>query len=58
MMKNKLVVFLVAGALLLLTPLIAQYFGNAWVRIIDIALLYVLLALGLNIVVEIGRAHV
>ena len=25
--------------------------GNAWVRIIDIALLYVLLALGLNIVV-------
>lgn len=51
MMKNKLVVFLVAGALLLLTPLIAQYFGNAWVRIIDIALLYVLLALGLNIVV-------
>ncbi|WP_428425678.1 branched-chain amino acid ABC transporter permease [Methylibium sp.] len=50
-MKNKLVVFLVAGVLLLLTPLVAQYFGNAWVRIIDIALLYVLLALGLNIVV-------
>ncbi|WP_130433678.1 branched-chain amino acid ABC transporter permease [Rivibacter subsaxonicus] len=51
MKNNKLVVFLIAGALLLLTPLIAQYFGNAWVRIIDIALLYVLLALGLNIVV-------
>jgi branched-chain amino acid transport system permease protein len=34
-----------------LLPLVAQYFGNAWVRIIDIALLYVLLALGLNIVV-------
>ncbi|WP_295641307.1 ABC transporter ATP-binding protein [uncultured Methylibium sp.] len=50
-MKNKLVVFLIAGALLLLTPLVAQYFGNAWVRIIDISLLYVLLALGLNIVV-------
>ena len=32
-------------------PLVAQQFGNAWVRIIDIALLYVLLALGLNIVV-------
>ena len=31
--------------------LVAQHFGNAWVRIIDIALLYVLLALGLNIVV-------
>src|SRR5207344_859356 len=36
---------------LLSLPLIAQQFGNAWVRIIDIALLYVLLALGLNIVV-------
>ena len=49
--KNKLVNFLIVAALLLVTPLIAQYFGNAWVRIIDIALLYVLLALGLNIVV-------
>ena len=27
------------------------HFGNAWVRIADMALLYVLLALGLNIVV-------
>ncbi len=48
---NKLSVFLIAGVLLLIAPLIAQQFGNAWVRIIDIALLYVLLALGLNIVV-------
>ena len=32
-------------------PLILQSFGNAWVRIADLALLYVLLALGLNIVV-------
>jgi len=51
MMKNKFVVFVAVGLLLLITPLIAQYFGNAWVRIIDVALLYVLLALGLNIVV-------
>jgi branched-chain amino acid transport system permease protein len=36
---------------LLILPLIAQQFGNAWVRILDFALLYVLLALGLNIVV-------
>ncbi|HUG23139.1 branched-chain amino acid ABC transporter permease [Piscinibacter sp.] len=50
-MKNKLFVFLAAGLFLLVTPLVAQYFGNAWVRIIDVALLYVLLALGLNIVV-------
>jgi branched-chain amino acid transport system permease protein len=49
--NNKLRNFLIAAALLLITPLIAQQFGNAWVRIIDIALLYVLLALGLNIVV-------
>jgi len=50
MKTNKLT--LVAAAIgLAILPLIAQYFGNAWVRIIDIALLYVLLALGLNIVV-------
>lgn len=48
---QKMVTFLVAAAVLLLVPLIAQQFGNAWVRIIDIALLYVMLALGLNIVV-------
>jgi branched-chain amino acid transport system permease protein len=50
-MKNKLVTFFVAAALLLVLPLVLQQFGNAWVRIVDIALLYVLLALGLNIVV-------
>jgi len=50
-MKNKLVTFLVVAALLMLSPLALQHFGNAWVRIADIALLYVLLALGLNIVV-------
>ncbi|NBO13979.1 MAG: ABC transporter ATP-binding protein [Betaproteobacteria bacterium] len=37
--------------LLLLLPLILQVFGNAWVRIADISLLYVMLALGLNVVV-------
>jgi len=50
-MKNKLVWFLFAAFLLLLLPAAAQYAGNFWVRIIDFALLYVLLALGLNIVV-------
>jgi branched-chain amino acid transport system permease protein len=49
--KKKLAVFLVCAVLLLALPIFAQQFGNAWVRIVDIALLYVLLALGLNIVV-------
>src|SRR4249919_2537525 len=51
MMKNKLLIFLAAAVLLLVLPSVAQYAGNFWVRIIDFALLYVLLALGLNIVV-------
>ncbi len=50
-MKNKLGVFLLAAVALVVLPFIAQSAGNAWVRILDIALLYVLLALGLNIVV-------
>ncbi|MFZ6771564.1 ABC transporter permease subunit [Undibacterium sp. SXout7W] len=36
---------------LLLFPLIAAQFGNAWVRIMDLALMYIMLALGLNIVI-------
>ena len=51
MQKNKLIVFVLAALGLLVVPLIAQQFGNGPVRIIDLALLYVLLALGLNIVV-------
>jgi len=38
-------------AVLLVFPFFAAQFGNSWVRIIDIALLYIMLALGLNIVV-------
>lgn len=51
MKQKKLFVFLAAAVGLLLVPLVLQNFGNAWVRIADMALLYVLLALGLNIVV-------
>ncbi len=40
-----LVVFLIAF------PFVASGFGNSWVRIMDLALLYIMLALGLNIVV-------
>jgi len=50
-MKNKLFLFIIAAVALLALPLIAQQFGSGWVRIMALALLYVLLALGLNIVV-------
>ena len=49
--KNKLIAFVLCGIALLVLPLILQQFGNAWVRIVNIALLYTMLALGLNIVV-------
>lgn len=51
MKTRKIVTFLIVAAALLVLPLILQQGGNAWVRIVDMALLYVLLALGLNIVV-------
>ena len=43
--------YIVWAIALLVLPLLLQSVGNAWVRIADMALLYVLLALGLNIVV-------
>ena len=49
--KNKTSITAVSIALLLVLPLVLQTGGNAWVRIAATALLYVLLALGLNIVV-------
>ena len=49
--KKRLITILVAAVGLLVLPLFLQPFGNAWVRIADMALLYVLLSLGLNIVV-------
>ena len=51
MQQNKFSQYLLIGLALLVLPLILQFFGNAWVRIADVALLYVMLALGLNIVV-------
>ncbi len=49
--KNQLVAFCIAGIALLVLPLVLQNAGDAWVRILDNSLLYVMLALGLNIVV-------
>ncbi len=51
MKNNKSLVTLASALGLLLLPLLLQFFGNAWVRIADQSLLYVLLAIGLNIVV-------
>jgi branched-chain amino acid transport system permease protein len=50
-MKNKLILFVVCALLLIAAPLFVQQFGHAWVRIMATALLYVLLALGLNLIV-------
>ena len=47
----KFFIFAVAGLALLLMPFFLAQFGNSWVRIVVLALLYVMLALGLNIVV-------
>lgn len=49
--QRQIVVFLIAAAVLIALPLFAQQYGQGWVRIMALALLYVLLALGLNIVV-------
>jgi branched-chain amino acid transport system permease protein len=48
---QKLILFIVAGVFLLALPHVAAQFGQSWVRIMAAALLYVMLALGLNIVV-------
>jgi branched-chain amino acid transport system permease protein len=52
-MNNKIIVFLLAAVALVALPLLMQVsgLGQGWVRILALALLYVLLALGLNIVV-------
>ena len=51
MKNNKTLQYVLIGAALLALPLVLQLFGNAWVRIADMAMLYILLAIGLNIVV-------
>jgi branched-chain amino acid transport system permease protein len=49
--QKQIVVFLIVAAAAIMLPLFAQQFGQGWVRIMALAMLYVLLALGLNIVV-------
>ena len=50
--KIQIILFLVCAVVLIILPfLVGPILGNAWVRTLDFALLYILLALGLNIVV-------
>jgi branched-chain amino acid transport system permease protein len=49
--SKQLIVFVLAAIALLALPMVALQFGQGWVRIMALALLYVMLALGLNIVV-------
>ncbi len=49
--KANLGALLIAAALVLAPVVVGVGIGNAWVRILDFAALYVMLALGLNIVV-------
>ena len=50
--KTALAAALALGVLLAVFPfIVGATFGNSWLRIIDFALLYIMLALGLNIVV-------
>ncbi|WP_342621035.1 ABC transporter ATP-binding protein [Rhodoferax sp. GW822-FHT02A01] len=50
-MRYKKVRWTICAFSLVVLPLFLQCIGGAWVRIADMALLYVLLALGLNVVV-------
>jgi branched-chain amino acid transport system permease protein len=49
--RKTFISFAALGIVLVLFPFVAANFGNSWVRIMDLALLYIMLALGLNIVV-------
>jgi len=50
-LRHRWPAFLAAALALLVLPLLLQELGAGWVRIVALAMLYVLLALGLNIVV-------
>lgn len=48
---QKRISYIALAVFLIAFPFVASNFGNSWVRIMDFALLYIMLALGLNIVV-------
>ena len=50
--NKKLLLYVVYAVLILLVPeVVGTLGGNYWVRVLDFAMLYVMLALGLNVVV-------
>jgi len=52
--KKQIIALAVLGVFLLILPFVAGMRGQAWVRILDVTLLYVMLALGLNVVVGVA----
>ena len=52
--RNQMIALAALGVLLLILPFAAGALGQAWVRILNITLLYVMLALGLNVVVGVA----
>jgi len=49
--RNSLISLFFLAVILIFLPFILGYFGNAWVRILSFSMLYIMLALGLNIVI-------
>jgi len=49
--RNPRAALILMIAVIVLAPIVASLFGRSWVRILDFALLYILLAIGLNLVV-------
>ena len=52
--RKQMVAFVALGVLILILPFLAGMLGQAWVRILNTTLLYVMLALGLNVVVGVA----
>ena len=52
--RKQMAAFVALGVLILILPFLAGMLGQAWVRILNTTLLYVMLALGLNVVVGVA----
>jgi branched-chain amino acid transport system permease protein len=52
--RNQIVAMVALGVFVLILPFLAGMLGQAWVRILNVTLLYVMLALGLNVVVGVA----